>query len=42
MFDILKELYEDNLIDDLNLEMAVHKRWISEEEKKQILDMERA
>ena len=33
MAEILKELYQNNEIDDFNLEIAVNKRWINEDEK---------
>lgn len=34
---ILKKLYDDGEIDNISLDVAVNKRWITEEEKQQII-----
>jgi hypothetical protein len=35
--ELMIELYRDNLLDDINLDIAVNKKWITEEEKTEIV-----
>ena len=38
MIEILIELYQNNEIDDFNLDIAVNKGWIRGEEKEKIIN----